>query len=489
MERKDFWKVGPVWVWKWLVLGGILTLSLAVVAVFGLPEGLFSPPEKEPPAYRCDDPRLQELSGTVRVLDGQGRVRYQGDVAAGSFTGTGQVFDAEGQLVYDGPLADGVREGAGARVYENGVLVYEGEMAGDLYEGQGRRTDPDSGEVSEGQFSGGKLEGGGEMRSSTGDLLREGVFSGDLLNGAGKEYGPGGVLLREGEFVSGFLNGQGSEYTRSGALRYQGEFKNGMYNGQGRLYVPGLGALTYEGEFVDGEQSGTGRIYHPSGQLLYEGAVSQGQPRADAFLGLSLAEVEAAFAEHWLLYRARDGSGAFVYPYFRLMFWTDGPIRLTSAAAEDAQAERERRELLDALAAPKEEKEPEAAQSASASVPEPDRTLAPDTDKSALVIREVLSYGRPLAGAAQPGETVVTGLESFGWREMFSDFAAGGWTGLPPAVRTGPFVYEFSGPADGETRTVERFLAERGGVETATVYRLEKDAPVWYQSAVRKEEP
>ncbi len=493
MERRDFWKLGPVWIWKWLLLAGLLALSLAVLAALGLPEGLFSLPEGDAPAYRYDDPKLQELSGTVRVLDGQGTVRYRGEVDAGSFSGHGQVFDARGQLVYDGPLADGVREGADARVYEDGVLIYEGEMAGDLYEGRGRRTGADTGTVSEGQFSQGKLEGEGEERSASGSLLREGTFSGDLLNGPGREYGPGGVLLREGEFQDGLLCGEGTEYDRSGRVRYQGAFQRGVYHGQGRLYDPSLGTLSYEGEFVLGEPSGVGRIYHPGGQLLYEGAVSEGRPRADSFLGLSLAEVEAAFTEHWLLYCGRDGSAAFVYPSFQLMFWTDGPVRLTSATLEEAQAERERRELLAALTAPAEDaKDAEGAEETATpqeAQPALDMALDPNADKSGLVIREALSWGAPLAGTAQPEEGAPVREEVPGWRESFSDFAAGAWTGPLPAVRTGPFVDAFWEPAQADAAPVERLLAERGGVETATAYRPEKGAPIWYQSAVRKEGP
>ncbi len=493
MERRDFWKLGPVWIWKWFFMAGLLTLSLAVLAVLGLPEGLFSLPEGDAPAYRYDDPKLQELSGTVRVLDGQGTVRYRGEVAAGSFSGHGQVFDAQGQLVYDGPLVDGVREGAAARVYEDGLLVYEGEMAGDLYEGQGRRIDPDTGTVSEGQFLGGKLEGEGMERSAGRAILREGTFSADLLNGPGKEYGPGGVLLREGEFQDGLLCGEGIEYDRNGSLRYQGAFQRGVYHGQGKLYAASLGTLIYEGEFAEGEPSGVGRLYHPSGQLLYEGVVSEGRPRADSFLGLSLAEVEAAFTEHWLLYCGRDGSAAFVYPSFQLMFWTDGPVRLTSITLKEAQAERERQELLAALAVPDGDAEetamPQETQPAQEMEPALDMALDQNVDKSGLVIREALSWGVPLAGAAQPEADGPTGEEPSGWRESFSDFAAGWWSGLPPAVRTGPFVYEFPEFTQADAAPVERLLAERGGVETATAYRPEKDTPMWYQSAVRKEGP
>ncbi len=501
MDRRDFWKLGPVWVWKWLVLGGILTLSLTVLAVFGLPRWFFSSRGEEPPTYRYDDPKLRELTGAVRILDERGTVRYRGEVDAGSFTGNGQVFDEEGELVYDGPLLDGVREGAGAKVYQDGKLVYEGEMAQDLYEGQGRRTDPVSGGVSEGAFSGGRLEGEGLERSSDGALLREGTFSGDLLNGPGREYGPDGLLLREGTFEDGLLHGEGTQYVQSGALQYQGEFRRGVFHGQGRLYDISLGTLRYEGEFADGVPVGRGRIYHPGGQMLYEGAVSEGRPQAVAFLGLTLAEVEAAFTEHWLLYYAQDGSAAFVYPEFQLMFWTDGPVRISSSARQKAQEEQERQELLDALTTPViiggmeplPEDEPSETfiepEEVSLSEPLPmDFALAPDTDKGELVIQTVLSYGPPLAGTAQPGAEASVRTDAAGWREHFSDFAAGTWAGAPPAVRVGPFVYEFPDFAEVDAPVVECLLAQQGGVESSTVYREGEKGVLWYQSAERGEE-
>jgi len=493
MERRDFWKLGPVWVWKWLVLGGVLLLSLAILAVFGLPWEVFSPPEGDAPAYRYDDERLRELTGTVRVLDARGTVRYRGEVDGGSFTGTGQVFDAQGRPAYSGPLADGVREGLDAKVYRDGTLVYEGEMAQDLYEGQGRRTDPVSGTVSEGQFSHGRLEGEGAEWSAGGALLREGTFSKDLLNGPGKEYGDGGVLLREGTFEDGLLNGQGTQYTRSGALRYQGEFLRGVWQGQGRLYDPLLGALVYEGEFVDGEPAGMGRIYHPSGQLLYEGTVCEGRPRADAFLGLSLAEVEAAFTGHWLLYYAQDGSAAFVYPWFRLMFRTDGPVRLTSLSGGEAQTERKEQSETTAPSGAAEggTEQSDGASAGPRSVPRAeDLALARDTDKSELVIREVLSYGQPLAGVVRPGADASPVLGKAGWRERFSDFASGLWSGAPPAVQTGPFVYAFPDVPAEVAAPVERLIAEQNGLTTVSAFREDKEGALWYyHSAARKEEP
>lgn len=455
MERKDFWKLGPVWVWKWLVIGGIFTVSVGILAVFGLPFQPFAIPEKDVLTYRYNDPALETFSGVAKVVDETGTVRYWGDVDAGSFTGRGQVFDSQGQLVYDGPLVDGIREGADAQVYENGLLVYEGEMVQDVYEG------------------------------------------------AGREY-EDGVLAREGSFQDGLLSGEGTAYGQGGALLYQGEFRRGVYHGQGKLYDPDRETLLYEGEFVDGKARGTGQLYHPSGQLLYTGAVQDGRPRADAFLGLSLTEVEGAFPQHWILYYASDGSAAFVYPYFGLMFWTDGPVKLVSPTLADAQAEKERRELLNALSTPAQEVEdPQGVYEVTEDVQEPvvldtaeetgteaalDMALDPDTDESGLIIREVLSYKKPLAGVAQPGGDDPTQVGLSGWREWFSDFAVGGEESPYQAVKIGPFVYEFPEKTAENTVVVERQTAQQGDVETVTAYREDKEGTWWYQSAVEKRE-
>lgn len=433
----------------------------------------------------------------------------------------GKVYDAEGRLVYDGPLADGMYEGPGARVYQNGTLVYEGEMARNLYEGQGRRTNPATGVVSEGAFSHGLLEGQGQEFSRSGTLLRSGVFSRDLLNGPGVEYRPDGALLREGTFAEGLLNGEGAEYGPDGNPEYEGTFRRGVRQGTGSLYDTALNALVYQGDFEDGSPRGAGRIYHPSGQLLYEGPVFDGRPRADAFLGLSLAEVEAAFSEHWLLYAGGE-TAAFVYPYFRLLFATAAPVPLAplqSPAREDSLPAEEAPEADEPLspeesAAPEEppvsegpvpsEKSPipeeplpteEAASpeevplsedpAPSGEVPFPeDRGLSPEAVKTEILITEVLSWGQPLAGAAQPKENAPSGREPAGWRERFSDFAA---SGGPAALKTGPFLYEF--PEIETGAETEFYLAARGGVETRTVRREDKDGSLWYQSAVREAEP
>lgn len=113
---KDYWKIGPVYIWKWLALLLLGVLCAAIVLLLGLPLGLFSGGAGIP-TYRYNDPDLQEISGTVRILDGQDVIRYEGEVSARACTGNGKVYDAAGQLVYEGPLVDGVYEGADAKVY------------------------------------------------------------------------------------------------------------------------------------------------------------------------------------------------------------------------------------------------------------------------------------------------------------------------------------------------------------------------------------
>lgn len=516
LERRDYWHIGPVYVWKWLAVLLLIGTSLAVLAAFGLPSSLTAPHEREPPAYCYTDKRLAEVSGVVRITDDAGTVRYEGEIAQGAITGQGRVYDAKGQLAYDGPLVNGFYEGKGAKVYSDGHLIYEGAMSVNLYEGEGRRTDLSSGVVSEGIFAAGVFEGDGQQFYPDGTLMRSGTFSHELLNGEGMEYSANGTLLRMGAFRDGLLHGTGVQYVSGGALEYEGEFQFGLFHGQGKLYNTLSGALACEGEFVRGEPLGPGRIYHPSGQLLYEGQIWEGQPRADAFLGLSLAEVETAFTEHWLLYSC-GGVTAFVYPYFQLMFISETPITLISPSQQDEKTERERRELLEAiessLVMQTAEEGSAAEESGSAGKqqldavstseqvvvgaqrmtlplaagPIGDRELSPDTQTSDVLITEVLSYGALLAGTAQPGFDAASGARDAGWREWFSDLASGETLIGAAAVRTGSFVYEFSVFSDVKPARHDYYLAAKNGVETSTVLRERKDSPVWYQSAVRRD--
>ena len=461
---KDYWHVGPVYLQKRLALLVLAALSIVVILFFGFPLPAADIEDDPVPAFRYDDPALAGQSGMVQVLDGRGRVRYLGEVAAGTYTGRGKVFNESGELVYDGPLTDGVYEGRDAKVYQEGTLVYTGEMAAGFYEGWGRRIDPGTGIISEGQFSRGCLEGQGQEFYPGGTLLREGSFSRDLLEGEGAEYSREGVLLREGTFSAGLLHGEGRAYADGGSLLYEGEFWRGVYHGQGTIYDTLLNVRSAGGTFLYGTLVGQGTIYHPSGQLLYTGQVYEQHPRADAFLGLSLAEVEQAFTTHWTLY-SFEGTTAFVYSYFSLMFLTESPIRLISPSAP-------------------EEPDPEAPALYE------DEILAPDTDKRAVLITQVLSYGQPLPCVAQPETDFVSGRHAPGCREWFSAFALGNPLEDVSVRQSGPFIWRFTPSPQAERgQTVDEFRTEGAGLETMTVYQDQKDAPLWYQTAQWKEAP
>lgn len=478
---RDYWHIGPVYIRKTLLLALLAAASLAVLGTLGLPRLAWRSGLAQPPVYAYNDPALQTLTGRVQITDADGQVRYVGDVDQGHYTGRGRVYDRSGQLCYDGPLEDGVYQGEDARVYQNGVLVYEGAMAANLYEGEGRRTDPETGLVSEGTFAHGQLEGSGREYDAGGALLREGTFSGDLLNGEGREYAVNGTLLREGTFADGLLHGAGKSYTAAGALRYDGNFFRGVYQGSGKLYDD-TGMLLYEGDFVQGEATGTGKIYHADGQLLYQGLVLNGRPRALAFLGLSLAELEQAFTRHWVLYICQDVT-AFVYPEFQLMFLTESPVQLVSPAQQAARTEDQRQELLDALA----DRPHATGEDAAADGETVDTILDPETDKSAVLLTEVLCWGDTLPGAPQPDDGAVTAARPADYRDWFAAYAAGQEPEDAYVTQLGPLVYRFTPSVTETVQTVTGSTGQSDTVETMTVWKDDKGQSLQYQAARRRD--
>ena len=293
-----------------------------------------------------------------------------------------------------------------------------------------------------------------------------------------------------------------------------------------------LGVRSVEGSFVYGRPAGQGTIYHPSGQLLYTGQICGQRPRADAFLGLSLAEVESAFTSHWLLYSCGETT-AFVYPYFRLMFITESPVPLVSPTQAEEEARWERQELLDTLKQPlpenagTEDSAPEEADkegevpnapaedgsggaeedsagditakmtvTCTTTLPQPepafyeDEVLSPETDKQEILITQVLSYGQPLPCAAQPESGFISGRHLIGWREWFSDFAAGEAVWDVSVRQSGQFIWRFTPwPLAQAEEYVDELLAEYAGVETMTVGKEDKDMSLWYQAAKWREGP
>lgn len=449
-SRKDYWHVGPVFIRKPWFLMLVIAGAAAVLALFGLPFSFFTPGDTGPPTYWYGDKALQEVSGRVRIVDSAGVLRYEGDVVNGVYSGQGAVYDSLGRLVYVGPLEDGFFQGDDGALYREGKLYYKGQMAGNRCEGLGQMFHPDTGRcVAEGTFLDGKLEGTGKEYTSDGSLLREGTFAAGLLEGQGREYSTTGVLLREGTFSAGLLHGQGTQWTEEGAMLYQGAFSHGVYQGEGILYDPQTGSIRYSGSFRNGQPMGYGTLYHTSGQALYTGQVWQDRPRGDAFLGLSLAELEEAFAEHWVLYIGED-EAAFVYPTFGLMFFTDCPITLVTAEGQGEE-------------------------------------LSPALSPKDLVINEVLSYGDLLPGVPQPDTSQTVDPQPVDWRDWFSSYALGR-TASPKVEQTGPFVYRFTRPEQG-IGARPAWTASGSGLGTLLVLDGGKDGTVLWQSAWREEEP
>lgn len=451
----DYWHIGPVYIQKWLFLTLLCAGSALALGILG-PPSLLSPASAAPPVYRYDDPALQSVSGVVQIQDDAGRVRYVGEVAQGTFTGTGRIYDDAGHLCYDGPLVDGICQGEDAMVYRNGQLIYSGAMAANRYEGYGRRTDPETGVVSEGQFSRDMLEGTGSQYAADGTLLRKGTFSRDLLDGPGKEYSDTGVLLREGTFSQGLLDGQGKAYSADGSLVYEGTFQRGLYHGTGTLYDPQRQCLCYQGTFTEGFATGQGRLYHPSGQLLYEGAVYAASPRADAFLSLSLSEVEEAFSQHWQLYIWEDVS-AFVYPYFHLMFITTSPLNIASLSA-DAQQTGSGGEML-----------------------------SWETDKSSVIITQVLSYGQTLPGVPQPDLAQPPTLRAPGWQEWFSSYAMGHDPLGAAVTQNRQFLFHFTKTEHAAQTDTAQSLSADESLRIVTAWSTDKEGGIWYQTAQWRE--
>lgn len=456
---QDYFHLGPVYLSKRLCAALIALFSVAAITICGPPWDLFFGMVFAPPAYHWDDPALALHSGLARVLDDAGMVRYEGEIAEGACTGAGKVFDDAGRLVYKGPLVNGVYEGADGCAYDNGQLVYEGAFAGGLYEGQGRLTDHSSNIISEGIFSAGVLNGEGSQYTASGLPVREGIFSAGLLQGQGREYASSGVLAREGTFSGGKLEGAGRAYTASGTLLYEGMFHNGLYDGAGALYHAETGALICQGAFSRGRSDGVCTLYNTLGQAYYNGTVLDERPRAAAFLGLSLAEVEQAFATHAVIYTGA-GMTAFAFPAQKLLFATDSRVPLVSPAAQDG-AQMEQEMLLSAA---------------------DDLQLADDAKKEDLIICEVLSVGEAMPGLPVPAEDSEAARRAPGWREWYASLLSGEPLDGAFARQAGPFVFAVTPAAGG--KPVDVHAAAQDGVRTYTVYTKSKDAAVRYQSAV-----
>ena len=185
--RRQYRKLGPVYVKKTLLLTVLAAGSLAVIAGFGLPTDLIPENGEQLPGYQLDDPTLETLTGWVQLRDETGAVRYEGTVEKGQRSGFGRIFDEKKRLSYDGPMIEDQCEGGEARIYKDGRLAYFGTVTDMIPNGPGRAYDYDAG------------------------VIREGSFDAGVLEGPAKIYAPDGTMLRESQFVKGEEQGRAPE--------------------------------------------------------------------------------------------------------------------------------------------------------------------------------------------------------------------------------------------------------------------------------------
>ena len=126
--------------------------------------------------YKYNALPLKFYSGYCRILDGQERLAYEGEVEKANCEGVGTLYDKDGNVVYKGSFAKSRFEGNGTSYYPDGTTQYVGEFSENLYHGKGRA------------------------------------------------YRSSGILEYDGEHIRGERTGQGSLYNGSGSKIYSGSF-------------------------------------------------------------------------------------------------------------------------------------------------------------------------------------------------------------------------------------------------------------------------
>lgn len=281
--------------------------------------------------FSVDDKRVGTWTGRVIVYADQERTLplYSGKLADGVLQGQGREYDSQGLISYEGNFIDGVRSGAG-KAYRDGVLVYEGGFSDGAYSGRGRSYE--DGFLSYvGEFTAGTPSGEGTSYYPGGGVRYQGSFSDGVWEGSGITRYPTGEQSYMGTFSAGLREGEGTEYDKTGRVVYRGGFAQDQYSGDG-IYYPAEGekitasfengvtggaiqwykggALYYEGGADDLTPSGFGTLYGSTGKALYEGEMAGGTINGAWLLGLTAAEVRAAFAEGTLT-ESENPSGGF----------------------------------------------------------------------------------------------------------------------------------------------------------------------------------
>lgn len=346
---KDYVSVG-----RWLIYKKLLIiLSFLIVASVIILIYFFNhrPVSSVVPVFHESDEKLKIYSGQAVVLMNQGNQKiFEGQIAAGRYSGSGQLYSqSDGALIYSGDFSEGKYSGQGS-LYGGKQLLYEGGFLNGFYNGKGTLYSG-SNILYSGQFANGAYDGAGTLYEGK-NILYSGQFSSGAYTGKGTLYQKG-VKVYEGGFENGLYSGQGSLYTQGkliytggfaqgkrdgqgvqttpdGNKIYEGSFRCDCYDGQGKLYFSSGNRLQFEGNFIQGKPGPSGSLYNSRSQLLYSGAIYEGNVD---YLSLLRVPVSTLLAEVKEVPEIYYGSGFVGYLYPELGFAFITKYDYTSSAA------------------------------------------------------------------------------------------------------------------------------------------------------------
>ncbi len=319
-ELSDYIKIGGSYVAKRALLAGILIAAAAVLAIIWFVVPLLRGTNLSPRLV-VNTPEFHTASGMSEVYTPEGALLYSGMLKDGRADGYGKLYRGKA-LIYEGEFSDNEYCGKG-RLYDTvGALVYYGEFADSKYNGIGREYYESGGLKLKGTYVSGKLEGKGAMYSEKGVLIYSGEFSSGIYNGKGELYENGRLVYR-GDFVNGWKTGEGTLY-KNGRMVYSGGFLEGAYSGNGVLYNFKNG-MRLEGTFENGLANGNASLYSSEGELLYCGAVSDGEIAYLSYAAADRQQTEQCFTENAVVKELGD---KFIVHYRQLgagfIFGADG---------------------------------------------------------------------------------------------------------------------------------------------------------------------
>jgi hypothetical protein len=202
--------------------------------------------------------------------------------------------------------------GYGTMAYPD--AIYEGQWVNGDWCGFGRLTDINTGDVYQGGFFDNMKHGLGVMKYADGRIY-DGMFMLDKLEGKGHLTEVDGTKFWGYWSKDGVPHGRGKKEYPDGKV-YDGEFDQGVFAGHGRMTFPD--GTWYLGEWCDGLPNGLGMKVDASGDLLFEGMYSSGEP-----IEASSMRHAQKSSGHFLLYRnsiAPQGHGTLVGPLPRHVY-------------------------------------------------------------------------------------------------------------------------------------------------------------------------